>query len=303
MKQSLPKISLERLLVLHSDFLTELQNRTSETRGTYERSLREFLRWVQTEGEFRCTEEHVLVYRDYLEKRKKLKNASVMTYITALRQFFTYLIKIGVLQENPAAKIKAGKFQPHHTRKTLTLQQIQKLLQTIERNEERGFRDYVMIKAMIDCGLSEIELVRANMSDLKISRNKMHLAVQGKGKKHKDVIVQFTPPVREAMRAYLVFRTKAEPHDPLFMSAGNRTRGERMTSRGIRERVNHYLEISGIKNGEARKITAFSLRHSAIHSFIQKGASAEELQQQFRIERLATAKRYIEQNGKTKFKN
>lgn len=298
MKHQPLKISLERLLVLHSDFLTELLNRTPETRGTYERSLREFLRWVQSEGEFRCTEDHVKSYRDYLEKKKKLKNASVMTYITALRQFCTFLIRRGLFQENPAAKIKAGKFQPQHTRKTLTSEQIHKLLQAIERNEERGYRDYAFIRGMIDCGFSEIELVRANMSDLKIARNKMQLAVQGKGKKQKDVVVQFTPEVREAMKAYLVFRTNAEPHDPLFMSAGNRTRGERMTSRGMRERVNYYLEAAGIKNGEARKITAFSLRHSAIHHKIQKGATAEELQKQFRIERLATAKRYFEQNQK-----
>ncbi len=293
MKQTAVKISLQRLLVLHSDYINELHNRTPETRGTYERSLREFLRWIQTEPNFVFSQSDVEQYKRYLENKRKFSNASLMTYMTSLRQFCNFLITKGLLTENPAKHVKAGKFQPQHTRKTLTPQQITLLLQTIERSDERGFRDFAIIKTMVGCGLSEIELIRANVGDVSLQRNKMQIVVQGKGKKKKDSVVIFPPDVRDAMKAYLVYRSNADENDPLFMSAGNRTRGARMTSRGIRERINMYLEKAGIKNGEARKITAFSLRHSAIKMMIEKGAGIEEIQKRFRIERLTTAKRYL----------
>jgi site-specific recombinase XerD len=76
------------------------------------------------------------------------------------------------------------------------------------------------------------------------------------------------------------------------MSAGNRTRGERMTSRGIRERMNAYLTVAGVKNGASRRITALSLRQTAIRSMVERGASVREIQEMFRIKKDSTVEVY-----------
>ncbi|MDD8017873.1 MAG: tyrosine-type recombinase/integrase [Bacteroidota bacterium] len=288
--------TLRNLLVLHSDYLNELQKKTPETRGTYERTLREFMRWLHLEKSFHFTSEDIERYKRHLFRQKKLTHTSVVMYLTSVRKFCEYLMRRGVLKENPARAVPGGTPPVQHTRKSISIGDVFNFLQTIDRTNEIGFRDFAMAKLMINCGLSEIELVRANVEDVILQKKGLRLRVQGKGKKSKDTVLLVVDEACEAMKSYLSYRTKSKPSDPLFMSAGNRTRGDRMTSRGIRERINFYLTKAGIKNGEARKITALSLRQTAIQMMAHQGASFADIQERFRITKPTTLKLYLNES-------
>ncbi len=287
------RISHKRLLGHFEGFLKELRKSKPETRGTYERSLHEFMRWYPLDQKFLFRVADVERYKTYLIKKIKLAPVSVSTYLTALRRLFDYLVEVKVLERNPAKEVKGNKRPQQHSRETISLQDIQAIFQSIDRNDERGFRDFAIIKAMVGCGLSEIELIRANIGDLKIVSSTMIFNVQGKGKTTKETTVLLPNDVKEAFLGYLAFRNDARENEPLIMSAGNRTRGKRMTTRGIRQRVNMYLERAGVKNGKVRRITAFSLRHTAATIMAQNGATVEELQSRFRIGTEGTAMLYI----------
>lgn len=287
------RISHQRLLGYYEGFLKELRKSKPETRGTYERSLHEFLRWYPSDQKFQFRVEDVERYKMHLTKKLKLSPVSVSTYLTALRRLFDYLVGMKVLERNPAKEVKGNKRPQQHSRETISMQDVQAIFQSIERVDERGFRDFAVIKAMVGCGLSEIELIRANIGDLKTVSSTMVFYVQGKGKTTKETSVILPNDVKEAFQGYLAFRKDADDNEPLFMSAGNRTRGKRMTTRGIRQRVNSYLEKSGVKSGKSRRITAFSLRHTAATIMAQNGATVEELQSKFRIGTAGTAMIYI----------
>jgi site-specific recombinase XerD len=295
MKQhSTQTITLQRLLILHSDYLNELNKRNPETRGTYERTLREFMRWVRLEPEFECSTKEVERYKKFLLTKRKLSPVSVTMYLSSVRKFFDFLVTSGVLFSNPAKAVKGGETNPQHSRKSISIHEVQLLIQAIERKDEIGFRDFAVVKLMIGCGLSEIELIRADIGDLHREKGIMTLSLQLKGKKTKEQSAVIPKDVKDALKSYLVFRTNAKETEPLLMSAGNRTRGQRMTSRGIRERINFYLEKSGIKKGEARKITALSLRMTAIKSMAEQGASVDEIRKKFHIVKELTVQRYLE---------
>ncbi len=295
MKQHNPQtITLQRLLVLHSDYVNELQKRNPETRGTYERTLREFMRWVRMEPEFVCTSKEIERYKRFLLTKRKLSPVSVTMYLSSVRKFFDFLVIRGVLYNNPAKAVKGGVTNPQHSRKSISPLEVHALIQAIERKDEIGFRDFAVVKLMIACGLSEIELIRADIGDLKVKKGLMNMLLQLKGMKSKEKSITLPNDVKEALKSYLVFRTNAKESEPLFMSAGNRTRGQRMTSRGIRERINFYLEKAGVKNGEARKITALSLRLTAIKMMAQQGASIDEIKKKFHIVKELTVKRYLD---------
>lgn len=287
-------ISLQRLLVLHSDYVNDLQRRNPETRGTYERTLREFMRWVRLEPELECSAKEIEKYKKFLLTKRKLSPVSVTMYLSSVRKFFDFLVSRGVLSSNAAKLVKGGAPNQQHTRKSISGQEVQSLIQAIERKDEIGFRDFAVVKLMITCGLSEIELIRADIGDLTTKKGSMLIRLQMKGMKSKDRTITLPTDAKEAIKSYLAFRTNALEHEPLFMSAGNRTRGQRMTSRGIRERINFYLEKAGIKNGESRKITALSLRLTAIKTMAQNGASVEELKKKFHIVKELTVLRYLE---------
>ncbi len=69
-----------------------------------------------------------------------------------------------------------------HSREVLTYRDVHALLSAIDRSSEIGLRDYTIITLMLGCGLSEIEVVRADVGDIKEVDGESSIAVQGKGK-------------------------------------------------------------------------------------------------------------------------
>ncbi len=279
-------------------FLRSLKQKRPDTRGTYERTLREFLRWAGTQAGFRFQEEEIRRYKRYLTQRKRLSAVSVSAYLTSVRRYAAYLVQAGVLAENPAQEVEGNTRPRTHSREVLAAADVDMLLGAVARSDERGKRDYAFIQLMAGCALSEIEIVRANTEDLHLEPFHASLSVQGKGRWTKDAIVTLTPEARAAIEEYLTARGTLAPGDPLFTSAGNRTRGQRMTTRGVRDRVNYYLEQTGIKQGKLRRITPYSLRHSAAVRMAEAGASADEIRDRLRLGSVATAMLYIQRTGK-----
>lgn len=274
-------------------FVDHLKGKRPETRGTYERALREFVRWFASDGDVRFSVADIERYKRHLTIRKRLSPVSVSTYLTAVRRFCEFLLSRGILGENPARSVGGNERPRSHSRDALTPEEVERLLRSVERADERGKRDLAMINLMIGCGLSEIELIRADIRDLRTTGGQAALLVQGKGHTVKDELVFLPEEVRVALQEYLNLRRGADPGDPLFASAGNRTRGERMTTRGVRDRINACLERAGIRGLAGRRITPYSLRHTAAALMARGGVSVEELQKRMRLGSLATARLYM----------
>jgi site-specific recombinase XerD len=288
------RISRKELHALFDRFLKSLRQNRPETRGTYDRALREFFRWFSDDGHVTFLVEDIERYKRHLTQRKKLSPVSVSTYLTAVRRFCEYLVHAGVLVANPARPVNGNERPRTHSRESLTSEEVDRLLVAVDRADERGRRDFAVILLMLECALSEIEIIRADVGDLVIRNGEAVLAVQGKGRLTKDALVSLPPEVREAIRQYLSTRESTHPSDPLFASAGNRTRGERMTTRGVRDRVNACLERAGIKQGKLRRLTPYSLRHTAAARMARRGATAEEIQKRMRLGSLTTAMLYLQ---------
>ena len=287
----LSRKALER----HFDgFVASLRRATPETRGTYTRALREFVRWFPPDGSFRFRVADVRKYKRHLEVRKKLSAVSVSTYLTAFRRFCDHLVHKGVLKENPGKYVGGNSRPTAHSRDTLTPADVQAVTAAVVPSDLRGARDHAMILLMLRCALSEIELVRADRADLVVEGGSAGLLVQGKGRVSKDETVTLPDDVRDALTLYLGMRGKTVPNDPLFASEGNRTRGQRMTTRGIRDRVNLALTAAGVEGGSVRRISPFSLRHTAALLMAQEGATAEEIRQRLRLGSNATATLYLQ---------
>ncbi len=278
------------------EFLTTyLKNRSAETVGTYRRSLNEFERWfVLHKGRFRFTTDGVLAYKKYLMETRALSQVSVSTYLTALRRFCQYLVDIGLLPENPAVAVKGNRRPSAHSRQVLTETEIDTLLKSIEARDQIGKRDLAAIYLMLYGGLSEIEIVRADLKDLEQTLMGWYLRVQGKGHTVKDQQVPIDPPVMEKIRIYLDTRRRIRPEDPLFVSHGHRSEGERLNTRSVRSRINHHLKAAGIKR---RGVTPHSLTHTAALIWLNDGMSVEEVRQRMRHGTLDTTMIYYKKQG------
>ena len=292
-EQELERMSLDDLRRHFDGFLVSLSDKRPETRGTYKRALRAFVRWFPGEDNFRFQVSDVERYKSYLSETKHLSDVSVSTYLTALRRFCEYLVSAGVLSANPARHVDGNKRPASHSREALSQADVRRLLDSVDKMGSRGLRDYAVIELMLGCALSEIEIIRADVADLQSRDGKWVLFVQGKGRNEKDESLVLEGDLRNVIDQYLATRTDLLPQAPLFASAGNRTRGQRMTTRGIRARVNFYLESGGIKRGRLRKLTPYSLRHTAALMMADAGATAEEIRKRLRLGSIATAMLYV----------
>ena len=279
-------------------FVLSLNNNSPDTKGTYERALREFFRWNDCNINFTFSVKEIEKYKSYLTKKKKLAPVSISTYLTSLRGFCNFLISHKVLSTNPAKNVKGNYRKPQHSRATLNFKEVEKLFSVVQLNTEGGFRDFAILNLMSISGLTEIEIVRANVKDLKIRKNKSAiLYVQGKREKSKSRFVELQKIEIDSIRNYLAFRFNPIPDEALFQTAGNRMNGKRMSTRGIRERVTHYLNKSGLLSTK-KKISPFSLRHFAISKMVANGNTIEKIKSKFNIVTKATAMIYFNQQEK-----
>jgi site-specific recombinase XerD len=277
-------------------FVTEyLKGKSPETVGTYRRSLNEFERWHAAErGRFRFRTEGVERYKAYLMEERELSQVSVSTYLTALRRFCQYLVDVGLLEENPARPVKGNRRPSEHTRKVFTEDEVERLLEAAKAKTPIEKRDRAIVHLMLYAGLSEIEIVRADVQDLDQTLLGWFLRVQGKGHTVKDQQVPVDPPVMEALRLYLEARGRVRPEDPLFVSHGHRSAGQRLNTRSVRSRINGLLKAAGLKRPG---VTPHSLTHTAALIWLNDGLGVEEVRRRMRHGTLDTTMIYFKKQG------
>ena len=276
----------------------EALDRRETTKETYLKALREFAKWLAGGTPLILTSHDIQLYKDFLVS-KNLSPTSLSTYLTSVRRFYDYLISVEMVTENPAKKIRGSGRPQRHLRDPLSHDEVENLLSAIDPSTVVGLRDWSMITLMIRCGLSEIEIVRASAGDIKVKGGKQVIFVQGKNQDKKDEYVILTPPAQEALEKYLEARGKTKEDEPLFWGVGNRARGERITTRAIRERVNYYLNLAGLKR---KGITPYSLRHTAALLAIESGAAVSEVKQMLRHKTIDSTLVYFEESEELKRK-
>ncbi|MEL7361289.1 MAG: tyrosine-type recombinase/integrase [Bacteroidota bacterium] len=294
-------LSLGDLEARLDGFVTEyLAGKSKETVGTYRRSLNEFERYFAVLQQrpvmerFRFRTADVEGYKTYLMKERGLSQVSVSTYLTALRRLCQYLVERGELAENPAKAVKGNRRPTDHSRKVLTVEQVRHLLDHVETDTTIGKRDHAIMMLMLYAGLAEIEIVRSDLEDLEQTLMGWTLRVQGKGHTEKDQEVPIDPPVMDAIRLYLDARGRIRPADPLFVSHGHRSDGERLNTRSIRSRINQHLKAADLKKPG---ITPHSLTHTAALIWLNDGMSVHEVKQRMRHGTLDTTMIYFKKQG------
>lgn len=241
-----------------------------KSKETYLKALRVFANW--NGGTIPTNRADILAYKEYLVNNYKA--TTVNAYITALKGFYSYLEAEGICP-NFAANIKGLKNGKGFKKDALTVEQAKALLnnegETIENK-----RDKAIITLMIHTGLRTVELERANIEDIRQTAGETLLYIQGKGRDTKDEFVILTSDVIEPLREYLCLRGKANPSEPLFVATSNRNQNGRLTTRSISRIVKGALVSHGI---DSDRITAHSLRHTAVTLSLLGGATIQEAQQ------------------------
>jgi integrase/recombinase XerC len=257
------------------------------TAAGYTKAIKQFFKFITNRQIAQPNRENVIEFRDYL--KTYCKAGTIQTYLIAVKLFFKWTAQAGIYQ-NIAEHIKGAKTNREYKKDYLTSLQAKAVLSGIDRSTLKGKRDYAILTLMTTGGLRTIEVIRANFEDLRTAADSEVLYIQGKGRDEKTEYIKITPQVSEAIRDYINMReTKPESVKPLFESISNHDKGQRMTTRSISRIVKNRLLAVGYNSD---RLTAHSLRHTAITLSLLAGASIQEAQQLARHSNINTTMIY-----------
>lgn len=270
---------------LYKSFLSYL-DASPKTVETYSKALRQLFRYFGEHGISQPSREDVVSFREAL--REDHKPSTVQTYIIAIRLFFQWTAQEG-LYPDVAQHIKGAKLTKEHKKDYLTSSQVKAILKRIDRTDAQGRRDFAIFALMVTGGLRDIEVHRANIEDLRTLGDSTVLYLQGKGREERAEYIKITPEVEKAIRASLTDRKSTDGKSPLFISLSNNSNGERISTRSISGTIKHYLRIAGY---DSERLTAHSLRHTAVTLSLLGGKTLQEVQQFARHSNISTTQIY-----------
>ena len=259
---------------LAEDFLADL-DLSESSRETYSRSMRQFISWLEETGRGSRVDllrEDILAYKDYLISSKS--SYTVSLYLTTVRKLYQWLESKRIYPDVTRG-IRGSKKPKGFRKDSLTPDQLRQALSSMKRKTLEGLRDYALFNLMARTGLRDIEVSRALVGDIRQESGQAVLWIQGKGRDSKDDFVLLTKEALKPISRYLKTRGSLPGDAPLFCSHSDRNSGQALTTRSISRIIKEALRSIGLDD---QRLTAHSLRHTAISLSIKGGASLQQAQ-------------------------
>lgn len=281
-------------ITVHGDVTAELFDRfvsyldaSHKTVDTYSKALRQLFAYFSLNGISKPQREDIIAFREEL-KASGHKPTTIQNYITATKLFFSWTAQEGYYP-NIADHLKGAKLNRDHKKDYLTSRQVKEVLDSVDKESIQGLRDYAIFTLMVTGGLRTIEVIRADIGDLRNVGENTVLYVQGKGKSEKTDYIKLSPQVERAIRQYLTARGETAEDAPLFSSLSNNSKGGRLSTRSVSGLVKKGLVKAGY---DSPRLTAHSLRHTAVTLSLLAGKDITEVQQFARHANIATTMIY-----------
>jgi integrase/recombinase XerC len=283
---------MEKLIEQFLEHLRYERNVSAHTLRNYESDLEQFTHFLAPDRKTKLpdvSEIDHLTIREWMASlhADQKKKSSIARKLAALRTFFQFLVREGVLELNPAKLVSTPKLEkklPKH----LSIEEAIRFIESPDLETDLGKRDRAMLELMYATGVRVAELTTLNVADVDFQNQLIRVT----GKRRKQRIVPFGDPAGEAIRNYLGVREKflfnapvsKRDEDALFLNY----QGTRITTRSVGRMVEKYIRIcAGMHN-----ISPHSLRHSFATHLLDSGADLRDIQELLGHARLSTTQVY-----------
>jgi integrase/recombinase XerC len=215
------------------------------------------------------------------------KKSSIARKLAALRTFFQFLVREGMVESNPAKLVatpRKEKKLPVH----LSVEDAVRFIETPDAETDFGKRDRAILELLYATGVRVSELVQLDLRDIDFNNKLLRVF----GKRRKERIVPFGDPAAKALRNYLAVREKFLLNAPVTKRDAQplilNYQGTRMTTRSVGRLVEKYIRLcAGIHD-----ISPHALRHSFATHLLDSGADLRDIQALLGHARLSTTQVY-----------
>jgi integrase/recombinase XerC len=288
------------------NYLRSVRNASPHTLRSYETDLTQFVAFLSPPGlEPPPLQEitHLLI-REFVANLHDLdlEKTSIARKLAAVRSFFKFAVREGLVQRNPARMIATPKL-PKRIPSVLSAEDLNTFLDAVvaapagasNRGKRRPGedarllvrRDRAILEMLYASGLRVSELTGMNLADM--DRKELMLRVRGKGRKER--IVPYGGKAQQALEAYEPLRAE------ILRKAGSRGDlqavflnhfGTRLTPRSVARIVKKYARLANIN----WDLHPHSLRHAFATHLLADGADLRAIQELLGHSSLSTTQRY-----------
>ena len=254
------------------NFFVYLENERGLSKRTlqaYRRDLDQLLQFLETEEIDRpgqVTQHHI---RAFIARRHRqgLGGKSLQRVLSAVRSFFRWMLREGLVEHNPATPVRAPK-SPRHLPATLDADSIGQLLD-IPCETTIAIRDKAIMELFYSSGLRLSELAGLHWEQLDLASGMV--TVTGKGNRSRMVPVgrMATEALIEWRKVRGEFASFEEPH--VFVSQ----RGNPIAVRTIQSRIRYWARHQGVP----QNIYPHLLRHSFASHMLESSGDLRAVQE------------------------
>ena len=228
---------------------------------------------------------HVITIRGYLGwLHKKNKKTTIARKLSAVRSFFKFLVKRGIIDDNPADSILTPK-QDKTIPEYLPVDEMFRLLDFIQIGGILDLRNRAIFETLYSCGIRVAELVGMNIGNVDFEGG--GIRILGKGSKERIV-----PIGQQALAAIQSYREQvkkewgisADHNGPLFLNKNK----VRLSARSVARILDSLVNTCGL----LKSISPHTMRHTFATHMLDAGADLRIVQELLGHKSLSTTQKY-----------
>lgn len=268
----------ESLLKDFLDYLSSEKGLATNTLSAYRRDISTFLAFLKTNGKtiHEVSEGFLSSFLEYLLS-KRFAPASRGRTLIALKVFFRFLKREGVITENPAFYLSSPKLW-QMIPEVLSEEEMKALLASPDLQTREGARDAAILELLYSCGIRVSELCSLKINDVEDT----FIKVLGKGSKER--LVPIGEPAIASLDHYLT-RWRGEG-ESVFLFPDKK--GQPITRQGVWSLVKQHAEQAQIK----KCVTPHTLRHTFATHMLNHGADLRIIQELLGHASISSTERY-----------
>lgn len=263
-------------------YLASERGLSPHTIEAYQRDIQDFCAFLQLKNNKSWDQVDQQQWIDFLGQKKTqgYASASLCRALIALKVFFRFLKREGVVRLNPGADLETPKLW-QIIPEVLSPEEIELLLAQPNLEIWAGVRDRAILEVLYASGLRVSELCQLDLYDV----GEEYIRVKGKGGKERMVPIGSKAVI--ALDRYLGFHDlpkTQERQPPLFVT----TRGKRIDRVSVWAMVKRYAKLAGI----SKDISPHTFRHSFATHLLDNGADLRIIQELLGHANISSTDRY-----------